>query len=574
MKKVLSIFSLLFLFLSAVFAAPRSLSQMKAAAEGALKAESAAATRGGAAQLEVMKQGRQYTVLGYAQGGFAVIANDDRFDAVLGYSDTKFSTDNIPPAMQWWMDAADEAMTLRLADGTEAVSGAAVRSSSYPEAVGQLMVSEWDQMAPYNNMVKANLNADAYTGCVATAMAQIMYYHKSPTKGTSGKNYRVKSEDPATNGKQLRVMFGSTTYDWDNMLPTYTVGGYNNAQANAVATLMFHCGVAVEMKYGTNTVGGSGAYDNDVPSALEQYFGYAAKLYSRCIYTTEDWMNIIYEEISNGRPVFYGGVTADPAGHAFVFDGYDAAGMVHVNWGWSGSGNGYYDVALLNSPTGSFSYEQDMVVMHPGGQPEIPYTSQWGLFDSPLNDMKGSFTVSVTGNQLRYMATYLAQMDAADFYGNIGLMAEPVDGGETVVLDNVSMLGQGGAPVEYYGVLNMGNTVSIATLPDGQYRVYLASKATQETEWQPVRSNETIVNNYILTKQGSRATVTAGEPGWTTGIENVVAGGNGGDGMVRVYTADGVLVYTAAADAFSIDDVPATGLLIVKNGAKTTKVVK
>ena len=574
MKKLL--FSLSFLLATAVaLAAPRSLSQMKAAAEGALKAEPAAATRGGAAQLEVMKQGRQYTVLGYAQGGFAVIANDDRFDAVLGYSDTEFSTDNIPPAMQWWMDAADEAMTLRLADGTEAVSGAEVRNSSYPEAVPELMVSRWDQMAPYNNMVKANLNADAYTGCVATAMAQIMYYHKSPTKGTSGNSYRVSSEDPATNGKQLRVMFGQTTYDWDNMLPTYTVGGYNDVQADAVATLMFHCGVSVNMSYGTNTVGGSGAYDNDVAPAVKQYFGYATKFYYRGIYTTEDWMNIIYEEISNGRPVFYGGVTAGRAGHAFVFDGYDADGKVHVNWGWSGDGNGYYDVALLDSPTGSFSYEQDMVVMHPGGLPEIPYTSQWGLFYSPLNGLQGSFTVSATGIQLQYSVTYLMQLDATTFDGNIGLLADPVDGGATIVLDDQNITQQGNNTVVFYnGFSKYGNTVSIATLPDGQYRVYLASKATQETEWQPVRSNETIVNNYILTKQGSRATVTAGEPGWTTGIENVVAGGNGGDGMVRVYTADGVLVYTAAADAFSIDDVPATGLLIVKNGAKTTKVVK
>ena len=574
MKKLL--FSLSFLLASVMAtAAPRSLAQMKAAAEGALKVQPAATTRGGSAQLEVMKQGAQYTVLGYATGGFAVIANDDRFDAVLGYSDTEFSTGDIPPAMLWWMDAADAAMAQKLASGEAAVSGEAVRNSSYPEAVDYLMASEWDQMAPYNNLASEKVGATVYTGCVATAMAQIMYYHKSPTKGTSGKNYAVSSDDPLTNGKRLAVSFQATTYDWDNMLPKYSTVKYNDAQADAVATLMYHCGVSVEMSYGTATVGGSGAYDYNVPLAAAQYFGYAAKLYTRDIYPTEQWMNIIYEEISNGRPVFYGGVTSQWFGHAFVFDGYDAAGRVHVNWGWSGSGNGYFDVALLDSSQGSFAYQQDMVVMHPGGQPEIPYTSQWGLIDWPLQDAKGSFTVTVRGMQLSYQATQLLNFDAEDFDGNLGLLAEPVDGGTATVLDEFNMTQQFGGVVEYLaGLTRTANTVSIAGLEDGTYRIYMASKATTETAWQPVHSNENIVNNYILTISNGAASVEEGESDWTTGIENVTAEGNGGDGIVRVYTADGVLVYTAAASGFSIDDVPATGLLIVKNGAKTVKVVK
>ena len=113
--------------------------------------------------------------------------------------------------------------------------------------------------------------------------------------------------------------------------------------------------------------------------------------------------------------------------------------------------------------------------------------------------------------------------------------------------------------------------ISTASLPDGTYQVYLATKSSKETDWQTVRSNEHIVNSYEVTIAGGVPTVGEGTPGWTTGIEAVNVAG---DGMVRVYTVDGVLVYTAAADAFSIDDVPATGLLIVKNGAKTTKVVK
>ena len=114
----------------------------------------------------------------------------------------------------------------------------------------------------------------------------------------------------------------------------------------------------------------------------------------------------------------------------------------------------------------------------------------------------------------------------------------------------------------------------MAGLPDGTYRVYLASKATTETDWQPVHSNENIVNNYILTIRNGSASVEEGEGGWTTGIESVNAGAATGDGTVRVYTADGVLVYTAPASEYRLEDVPATGLLIVKNGTNTVKVVK
>ena len=575
MKRLL--FSLsVFLLSATAFAAPRSLQQMKEAAKSVLKA-APAATRGGGAQLEVMRQGAQLTVLGYTTGGFAVIANDDAFNAVLGYSDTQFSPDNMPPALQWWMDAAEAAMQQRLASGATTRSTTTPADQGYPAEIGGdygLIETRWDQLAPYNNIVSSRFaGANVYTGCVATAMAQIMYYHKFPTKGQGRNSYRVVSADPSTNDKQLGVSF-NTTYDWDNMLPIYTTGRYTTEEADAVAKLMFHCGVAVEMSYGTAAVGGSGAHDNDAANALQQYFLYSTKFYARDIYTEREWMDIIYEEISNNRPVLYGGITATLSGHAFVFDGYDASGRVHVNWGWSGSGNGFFDVALLDSRQGSFSYDQDMVVIHDANEPQIPYSSQWGLADSYQHNEKGSFTVSVMNMQLTYKATFLQQKDAAAFDGNIGLLAQPVDGGTPIVLDNLNISEQVGRPIEYYSAYNLGNRASIATLPDGTYRVYMASKATTETEWQPVRSNETIVNNYIITKRGTSVTVDEGEPGWTTGIESVtVTGGNGG-GTVRVYTADGVLVYTAPAAGFRLDDVPARGLLIVKRGAETVKVVK
>lgn len=570
MKKLL--LSLSFLFASAViFAAPRSLSQMKEAAKSVLKA-APAATRSGQAQLEVLKQGVQYTVIGYTSGGFAVITNDDRFNAVIGYSDRQFSTDTLPPAMLWWMDAADEALRLRLESGATVRESVTPGSMGYPEAVGQLMATTWDQGTPYNNIIVQRLGGAYPTGCVATAMAQVMKYYNWPDRGTGFKTHRFQFEE---NGHEYKLTadFENTSYQWDNMLPSYSgVSSYTEEEANAVAELMLHCGVAVEMNYGLN---GSGALSNTAAIALEQYFLYSTKLYIRDIYTEREWMGIIYEEISNRRPVYYGGATASGAGHAFVFDGYDANGLVHVNWGWSGSGNGFFDVAILNSTQGSFSEGQDMIVMHTAEQPEIPYSSQFGILPSASweggSTSTGSFTVSTSGGTLTFNVTNLLNCDANAFTGTLGLIAEPVDGGAAIALFNDQL-----KAVPYSsGWPDFGtNSASIDGLPDGTYRVYLATKATQETDWQPVRSNETIVNNYLLTVSGGTATVTEGEPGWTTGIESVTVTGGNGDGTVRVYTADGVLVYTAPAAGFRLDDVPVSGLLIVKRGAETVKVVK
>ena len=563
MKKLL--LSLSFLLASAIaFAAPRSLSQMKEAAKSVLNTQSAA-TRGGQAQPEVLKEGRQLTVLGYAAGGFAVIANDDAFAAVLGYSDTRFSPDNMPPALQWWMDAADAAMQQRLDAGETATTTTTTPAElGYTPQVDELMQTRWDQGTPYNNLVAQRLGAAYPTGCVATAMAQIMRYHKYPTNG--------KGVIEEYMGHKVYAYF-DRKYQWDKMRPVYDDNiGYSSIEANAVATLMLDCGVAVQMNYGLN---GSGALSNTAAIALEQYFLYSTKLYIRDIYTEREWMDIIYEEISNRRPVYYGGATARGEGHAFVFDGYDASGRVHVNWGWSGSGNGFFDVAILNSTQGSFSEGQDMIVMHTAEQPEIPYSSQFGILPSISwkdgSTSTGSFTVSTSGGTLTFNVTNLLNCDANAFTGTLGLIAEPVDGGAAIALFN----GQLEAVPYSSGWPDFGTrSASIDGLPDGTYRVYLATKATQETDWQPVRSNETIVNNYLLTVSGGTATVTEGEPGWTTGIESVTVTGGNGDGTVRVYTADGVLVYTAPAAGFLLDDVPVSGLLIVKRGAETVKVVK
>ena len=200
----------------------------------------------------------------------------------------------------------------------------------------------WNQDPPYNKMCPEYIDTvQSVTGCVATAMAQVMRYYKYPTE--------LKADIPAyttaTNKLKVNAISKGEKYDWDNMLPTYTEGEYNTTQANAVAKLMFHCGAAVQMDYGDS----SGALLR--PEDMSTYFGYDADLLQevyRSVYTLAEWKKILDRELEAKRPIIYGGVRSYERGHQFVCDGSDGAGLYHINWGWSGDCDGYFDITLLD----------------------------------------------------------------------------------------------------------------------------------------------------------------------------------------------------------------------------------
>ncbi len=200
----------------------------------------------------------------------------------------------------------------------------------------------WNQDPPYNKMCPKYKGSElSVTGCVATAMAQVMMYYKYPTE--------LKADIPAyttaTNKLKVNAISKGEEYDWDNMLPTYTEGEYNTTQANAVAKLMFHCGAAVQMDYGDS----SGALLR--PEDMSTYFGYDADLLQevyRSVYTLAEWKKILDRELEAKRPIIYGGVRSYERGHQFVCDGSDGEGLYHINWGWSGDCDGYFDITLLD----------------------------------------------------------------------------------------------------------------------------------------------------------------------------------------------------------------------------------
>jgi len=289
-------------------------------------------------------------------GGFVIVAGDDAIRPVLGYSfNGNYDENNLPPNFAYWMDFLQQEIAyaqehnlpqseIARLEWEKYMAGDVV----YSNAVTPLLQTKWNQTAPYFNQCPLSGSTRTVTGCVATAMAQIMKYYEHPAQG-SGQSAAYTARTSGVNVPS--VNFGATVYDWNNMLNTYS-GSANSTQQNAVATLMYHCGASVGMDYGTVAMGGSGASSTRVPAALTAYFGYDKTIVrrERIYFDNSSWETMLRTQIDAGYPVYYDG--QGTGGHAFVCDGYDSAGKFHFNWGWGGLYDGYFLTTALNPGTG------------------------------------------------------------------------------------------------------------------------------------------------------------------------------------------------------------------------------
>lgn len=270
--------------------------------------------------------------------GYMVLAADDVATPVLGYADTAFDPDNIPPAMQGWLEQYSEQIAYAAAHGLT-VYGAPSRAGY--SSVAPLTTTQWNQDSPYNDLCPKVGNMRTYTGCVATAMAQVINTYKWPETGKG-------SISNSSAGNRVTLDFSSLTFKWNQMIDNYSNGRGTAEQRNAVAELMYACGMAAQMKYGTDASGANGI---DAAAGLVRYLNYDKGLTyrERSYYELGTWMDMIYAELSAGHPVYYDGSTLNNEGHAFVLDGYSASdGLVHINWGWGGISDGYFQITTLS----------------------------------------------------------------------------------------------------------------------------------------------------------------------------------------------------------------------------------
>lgn len=426
-------------------AAPRTAAQMKQAALKAInqhRSNRRMAPRADAP--EVLKSTSTYEIIGYKQGGFAVVSADDLVPEVLGVSTSDYS-EGRNANFQWWLNAASEAVNYAVQNNIQ-LTTTKPDPSLYPTEVGPLLTTRWDQETPYNNMCPTySGSTKCLTGCVATAMAQVLNYHKMPEHGEGQRTIYYPHGNHS--GQAVSANFSEDYYDWNNMLDDYSTTSYTKEQADAVALLMRDCGVAADMEYGGPS-DGSGAYSQDAAAGLRKYFGFAeAQCVERDYYKETTWMNMVYRELSENGPMYYGGADAyGKGGHAFVLHGYRADGKVLVNWGWSGSDDGYYDIAILDPSYYRFSQGQDMIIgvksnTHSLYRSEIVTTTAEGMLKQAVEALEGEGQIgSLTVNgplgfeDLKYLR-HLAGRDSLD--GESGESVRLLNLTNTQLHDNV-----------------------------------------------------------------------------------------------------------------------------------------
>lgn len=296
--------------------------------------------------------------------GYVIVSGDDRTTQILGYIDHgSFDPENMPANMKAWLEGYEEQIAALDMLG---ISGSINAPRPTRNSISPLITTHWDQGNPYWEQCPEFMDITedgdtvgelAYTGCVATAMAQVMNYYKFPIACTQtipsyqviyymNEEYGVFDTDP------LYPMY----FDWDNMKDNYT-GAETQEEKDAVAWLMLYAGCAAHMQYGINASSTSDPY---IPTALNEYFNYDAKLVYRSDYEQGDWEEMIYQELAAGRPMIYNGRAGSGGGHSFVCDGYAYGDLFHINWGWGGIGDGYFVLSVLNPYAGGVGAAHSM----------------------------------------------------------------------------------------------------------------------------------------------------------------------------------------------------------------------
>jgi hypothetical protein len=444
--------------------------------------------------------------------GFVIVSGDDNVKPILGYSDkANFLVDQMPIQLTEWFDGykkdIDYAVKNKLNNSDitaqwqtlikpqtrQTIELFGITTFGTP-VVSPLITTIWNQTKYYDNLCPYDTQSgvNTVTGCVATVMAQVMKYWKYPTKGIGTRTYT-----PKTNPQygSLTANFGNTTYLWDSM-PTALTAASTANQVKAVANLMYHCGVSVDMDYSTtNSVAYTtgGLYFQSADYALEAYFGYDNNLQAiqRSNFTSAKWIDTIQKELKAGRPVIYRG-TGSGGGHSFIADGYDNNNYLHFNWGWGGINDGYYQIDSLNPKilgtgggSGGYNNYQFAII---GIKPSA--STVYGI---GLNANLSLSATNIEFNSAVAVTTSLTNVGTTTFTGDFALAAFDasnnfVDFIKTIPSNTV----KSGASTS---TLNFSTTGNLSLLP-GTYELAVYYKPTGGN-WTLVNNNSTY-NNYIF----------------------------------------------------------------------------
>lgn len=420
-----------------------------------------------------------------ADNGFVVVSGDDSLTELVCYSDHgSIDPENLPAPLKELLD--DYATYVKALQNGSAKAVRTTTSTDPTVIVSPMVTTKWNQDAPYNNMVPT----DCATGCAATALAQVLNYHKWPDTGVGTNTYTDRTYGTMT------MDFSKSTYDWDNMIDEYVDGQYTEAQGNAVAKLMLDCGMAINMQYGSTSSATLGGYLN-----CTKFLKYDVQLYNRDDRSTADNIALVTEELNNGRPFIIGAQSLG-GGHAFVADGYDSNNFLHINWGWGGLSDAYFNLNYLDPDnqgigggSGAFNRDQGFAFFTPlrDGETAKSYTSL-GFVDY-LDGYGVGCTAASFAKEVAAPFTLAKIYNAGtlDFAGDIAVGI--YDSNNNIVARSTEPISLTENPMKagYYISQTQNLPVNLSSLSDGLYTargIYCTSaNAGDESKWEKFESS-------------------------------------------------------------------------------------
>lgn len=431
---------------------------------------------------------------------------DDVAAPVLGYTESELTDMNqIPPTMAYMLETYVRQIEWAKSNGVTSTYIASRANDFSP--IEPLVKTLWGQDLPYNQLCPIYKGKNAYTGCVATATAQVMNFHKYPSWGTGEISYYWN------NGNEtLSANLADYPLMWNDMLSTYPdANSGTDTQRNAIANLMKSVGYSLHMDYGDESKGGSSASGADIPNALVDNFHYdvGVRCEYRDLYESSVWESMIYNELSESRPLVYLG-RSSTGGHAFVCDGYGSDGLFHINWGWNGLSDGYFrfsalDPSSLGEGGGGGGYNEYQYAIfgvrlpETGSAPQESYIAcLTGIYAECKNNTLSLYPY-YTGKTI-YLFNNLGRLGGI-FSFAIRLVSED-DGKEYIVKSSGK---------EFHDIPTQEYITGIIAkvpenLPEGSYKVYPLYRL-DNGEWHQIRINVNYKPYVRITKDAAGVSV-------------------------------------------------------------------
>lgn len=405
-------------------------------------------------------------------GGFVIVSGDDHMKSILGYAEHgNFNLENMPENVRWWLGQYENAATsLNTATPISIINRSTTRNGSeLKDAIEPFVNTTWGQGFPYNQQCPTINDQNCLTGCVATAMAQVINYTKWPKKGITTEAtipfYKTKTHNISM------PKLEKTEFDWENMTD------------DEISKLMLYCGQSVKMDYGLES---SSALDANIPQGMIWYFGFdrGLQITYRNAYDTKDWNTILYEELKNRRPIIYGGQSGSD-GHSFIIDGYQD-GMYYINWGWYGNYDGYYELSALD-PTFDQSFTKDQIavigIQAPNGKDDS-IILKWDIVRMILEGLEEmtresssedfpAFTITSSLNNKMLEDAFIS-VGYGLFNGNTLIEILSEEKRNTSVGENIT----------YEATVSFGKGIS-----DGIYQIKVISRGSETEEWLPAEGS-------------------------------------------------------------------------------------